>query len=151
MNEFDSSKPSTAIEIILIYKLWWLPAFWWSLCCIKIANFYFVEFIWLDKNYENKPRSVKVYEWYWLFRIFTGRNEVVAKVMLLHVCVILFTGGSPCRESPPGRENPPGPGRHTPQTRQIPHLPGQVDPPWTRQPPSPRGQADPPCWENLPG
>ena len=25
--------------------------------------------------------------------IFTGRNEVVAKVMFLHVCVILFTGG----------------------------------------------------------
>ena len=25
--------------------------------------------------------------------IFTGRNEVVAKVMFLHMCVILFTGG----------------------------------------------------------
>ena len=25
--------------------------------------------------------------------IFTGRNEVLAKVIFLHVCVILFTGG----------------------------------------------------------
>ena len=48
--------------------------------------------------------------------VITGRNEVVAKVMFLHVCVILFTGGSPGRENPPragrtpppGRENPPG-------------------------------------------
>ena len=28
-----------------------------------------------------------------LFMVITGRNEVVAKVMFLHVCVILFTGG----------------------------------------------------------
>ena len=28
-----------------------------------------------------------------LVRIFTGRNEVLAKVIFLHVCVILFTGG----------------------------------------------------------
>ena len=61
--------------------------------------------------------------------IFTGRNEVVAKVMFLQLCVILFTGGVSGRENPPGRrtpwkENPPEekpplpieepPGRRTP-------------------------------------
>ena len=45
--------------------------------------------------------------------IFTGRNEVVAKVMFLHVCVILFTGGSasvhagrPLGRRPPGKGTP---------------------------------------------
>ena len=43
--------------------------------------------------------------------VFTGRNEVVAKVMFLLVCVILFTrgGGLPqCsgKEAPPGKEAP---------------------------------------------
>ena len=60
--------------------------------------------------------------------LITGRNEVVAKVMFLHVCVILFTGGGVSRQTPlgpgrpppdqadpPGRENPPGSGRHPPQ------------------------------------
>ena len=31
----------------------------------------------------------------YLWLIFTGRNEVLAKVIFLHVCVILFTGGVP--------------------------------------------------------
>ena len=49
--------------------------------------------------------------------IFTGRNEVVAKVLFLHVCVILFTGGvSPGR--PPrdlaGRTPPPDLAGRTP-------------------------------------
>ena len=69
--------------------------------------------------------------------IITGRNEVVAKVMFLHVSVILFTGGGviragrnpPAREEPPtplAREEPPGPGRpplareEPPATRQTP-------------------------------
>ena len=40
--------------------------------------------------------------------IFTGRNEVVAKVMFLHVCVILFMGGGLWAGPPgPGRESPP--------------------------------------------
>ena len=60
--------------------------------------------------------------------VITCRNEVVAKVMFLHMCVILFTGevspGPPARQGEPpwarqgelpplgpGRENfPPGPG-----------------------------------------
>ena len=67
----------------------------------------------------------------------TGRNEVVAKVMFLHVSVILFTGG--VLGSPPDRENPQGPGRHPHQTRQTPP-PDQADPP-NRENPSPQDQA----------
>ena len=54
--------------------------------------------------------------------IFTGRNEVVAKVMFLHVSVILLTGGwvGVSGEPPPGtKETPPGT-RQTPRTRQTP-------------------------------
>ena len=68
--------------------------------------------------------------------LVTGRNEVVAKVMFLHVSVILLTGGSP------GRENPPGPGRPPPRPGR-PSPPDQADPPRTRQAP-PQDQADPP-------
>ena len=56
--------------------------------------------------------------------IFTGPNEVVAKVMSLHVSVILSTGGF-------SRQPPPGPGR----------------PP--RQGEPPRDQADPPPGRRL--
>ena len=55
--------------------------------------------------------------------VITGRNEVVAKVMFLHVCVILFTGevspGSPARQGEPptlgqvGRTPPGQAGRTT--------------------------------------
>ena len=38
-----------------------------------------------------------------LISIFTGRNEVVAKVMFLHVSVILLTGGG---RGSPGRTPP---------------------------------------------
>ena len=75
------------------------------------------------------------------FTIITGRNEVVAKVMFLQLCVILFTGGVS------GRENP-TPGRETPLARRPP---GQGDPPEPpqagRTPPgreTPTGQGDPP-------
>ena len=62
-------------------------------------------------------------------QIFTGRNEVVAKVLFLHLSVILFTGGvlpqcmlgyQPPQDQAdpprPGRPppDPPGPGRHPP-------------------------------------
>ena len=73
--------------------------------------------------------------------IITGRNEVVAKVMFLHVSVILSTGGVS------GQAPPPGPGRHPPQTRpprrenpprdQADPPPEQADPPQTRQTPLP--------------
>ena len=68
--------------------------------------------------------------------IFTGRNEVLAKVIFLHLFVILFTGGGvPDQVHPPGtRYTPPG-------TRYTP--PDQVHPPGTRYTP-PRDQVHPP-------
>ena len=88
-------------------------------------------------------------------RIFTSRNEAVAKVMFLHMSVILFTGGV-SRKNPPGtRENPldqadpPRPGRHL-QTRQNP--PDQADtPPDQADTPPPRpGRQPPPTREKPP-
>ena len=68
----------------------------------------------------------------------TGRNEVVAKVMFLHVCVVLFTGGG-LRAGPspgPGRENPPPPG--TWQGEPPPRdLAGRTPPDQARHPPGP--------------
>ena len=73
--------------------------------------------------------------------IITGRNEVVAKVMFLHVSVILLTGGVSGQAPPgPGR-HPPGPGRHPPGPGRHPPGPGRH--PQTRQTP-PLHQADPP-------
>ena len=59
--------------------------------------------------------------------IFTGRNEVVAKVIFLHLSVILSRGGLPqCMLG----YHPLGPG--TPQSR---HPPGTRHPPWEQTPP----------------
>ena len=73
--------------------------------------------------------------------VITGRNEVVAKVIFLHLSVIHSVHGgegvclSACWDTTPPRpgrhplgpgRHPPGSGRH-PQTRQTP--PDQVDPP----------------------
>ena len=55
----------------------------------------------------------------------TGRNEVVAKVMFLHVCVILFTGGVSGQGEPPRAGRPPGQG----------DPPGQGEPPPGPDPP----------------
>ena len=66
--------------------------------------------------------------------IITGRNEVVAKAMFLHMCVILFTGGS--LGGSLGRENPPGQGE-----------PPRADTPQSK-PPSPGSR---PPWEQTPG
>ena len=79
--------------------------------------------------------------------IFTGRNEVVAKVMFLQVCVCPRGGGClpQCMlgcHTPPDGGTPPGPGRPPPGTRQTP--------PGTRQTP-PGDQADPPGWRTPPG
>ena len=78
--------------------------------------------------------------------LITVRNEV-AKVMFLHLSVILFTGGLPqCMVGyhPPGTDTPPGgdtPLDHTPldqappdQTPQTRHLPDQA-PPLDQAPP----------------
>ena len=68
--------------------------------------------------------------------IITGRNEVVAKVMFLHVCVILFTGGVSGQGDPPRQGEPPPP---PPDQADTP--PDQADtPPRTRQTPPPRKQ-----------
>ena len=87
--------------------------------------------------------------------VVTGRNEVSAKVIFLHLFVILFTGGEYLT-----RYNPPGT-RYTPQTRYTPPGPGtppldQVHPPGTRYiPPGPgtppRDQVHPPGPGTPPG
>ena len=90
----------------------------------------------------------------------TGRNEVVAKVIFLHLFVILFTGGrgfclNACWDiNPPGsRLQPPSPppdqapppGSRLPARKQIhppppgPGTPQSRDPPWTRHPYPPLG------------
>ena len=114
-------------------------------------------------------------EMHCLQKFITGRNEVVAKVMVLHVSVILLTGGrgSPGRPPrhqadtlPPGRENHPpdqadtpqdqadtppagrtlpGPGRH-PQGRETPRDQADTPPPGRETP----RQGDLPGRENPP-
>ena len=85
--------------------------------------------------------------------IITGRNEVVAKVMFLHVSVILFTGGVSKQGEPshgPGRTPldqgeppPPGPWRsprdhgEPPWTRENPPGPWRTPPPSQGEPPPP--------------
>ena len=77
--------------------------------------------------------------------IFTGRNEVVAKVIFLHLSVILFTGGSasvhagmppPCQGDPPEGGTPTPcqgdpPAKKTPR-RETP----QKEAPLPRRPPA---------------
>ena len=73
--------------------------------------------------------------------IFTGRNEVVAKVIFLHLFVILFTGGgAPVGRTPPARGEP-SPARENTPPHPTPLLPG-VHPP--RQGEPPRDQTPPP-------
>ena len=86
------------------------------------------------------PAPVMVEEWpvrillecILVVMLITGRNEVVAKVMFLHVSVILLTGGSLGR---PPRDQADPPGQGTPPR-------DQADPPGRENPP--RDQADPP-------
>ena len=75
------------------------------------------------------------------FPLITGRNEVVAKVMFLQVCVCPQGGrvsasvhaGIP---DPPGtRQTPMGPGRHPPRPGRTPR--DQADPPGPGRPPRP--------------
>ena len=74
--------------------------------------------------------------------LVTSRNKVVAKVMFLHVSVILLTGGS--LENPP----PPGPGTHTPpRPRRTP--PGPVTPPSRTKENPPRPRRTPPREEHC--
>ena len=67
--------------------------------------------------------------------LITGRNKVLAKVMFLHMCVILFMGGLP-------DQAPPQDQAHTPGTRQ--ELPGTRQYPWTREVPPRTSHCTPP-------
>ena len=85
--------------------------------------------------------------------IFTGRNEVVAKVMFLQVCVCPQGGEGVCLSAcwdaiPPWMENPPGT-RQTPQMEEPRLGPSRPPPGWRNHPP-PRDQADPPRMEEPP-
>ena len=87
---------------------------------------------------------------------FTGRNEVVAKVMFLHVSVILYTGGvsgeppQDQADTPPGRENPPRPGR-TPPGRETPPAGRTPLAGRTLPPPLPAGRTPPGPGRSPPG
>ena len=80
--------------------------------------------------------------------LVTGRNEVVAKVIFLHLSVILFTGGGACLRQPPREQTPLGadPPRADPLGADTPprsrHPPRADTPPGSRPPgsrhPSPR-------------
>ena len=70
--------------------------------------------------------------------IFTGCNEVVAKVIFLHLSVILFTGGclSQCMlgyHTPLGADTPQS-RKHSPP-EQTPPTPPEQTPPGSRHPP----------------
>ena len=94
--------------------------------------------------------------------IITGRNEVVAKVMFLHVSVILSTGGvsgepplgpgrpprqgEPPRyqaDTPPDQGEPPGTRENPPKDQEAPPGPGRT-PPGPRRTPLPPGPGRPP-------
>ena len=77
----------------------------------------------------------------------TGRNEVVAKVIFLHLSVILFTGGGVSASVHAGI--PPPRSRHLPGSR----YPEQTHPPWSRHPleQTPLGADTPPRADNPPG
>ena len=84
----------------------------------------------------------------------TGRNEVVAKVIFLHLSVILFTGGG-CLPHPPwGADTPRS--RHTPPPRADNPLPPSRHPPGADAPspgadtPQSRPPRSRPPWEQMP-
>ena len=81
--------------------------------------------------------------------VITGRNEVVAKVIFLHLSVIhsVHRGEGVCLSAcwdtttPPDQADPPRPGR-PPRTRQMPPRTRQM-PPQTRQTPTPQTRQTP--------
>ena len=72
-----------------------------------------------------------------IFKFITGRNEVVAKVMFLHVSVILLTGGVSGEHPPPDQADPR-------EGEPPPDQGGTPPPPGTRQTP-PAGRTPPPA------
>ena len=76
--------------------------------------------------------------------IFTGRNEVVAKVMFLQVSVILSTGGG-------GPENPPQTRQTPPDQGEPPRDQGELHPSRDQGEPHPsRDQGEPPLDQGEP-
>ena len=73
------------------------------------------------------------------YTIVTGRNEVVAKVIFLHLFVILFTGGGVCLpQCMLGYQPPPPPEQtHSPRSRYRlgADTPAGADPPQEQTPP----------------
>ena len=104
----------------------------------KTCKFFFK---WSISFWLHAQNSRNICEMFPLISIVTGRNEVVAKVMFLQVCVCPRGGEGVClsacwdsrppqtRQTPLDQADPPGPGRHppdqadTPQTRQTPPTP----------------------------
>ena len=82
-----------------------------------------------------------------LDQVFTGRNEVVAKVMFLHVSVILSTGGVSRQGEPPRDREPPRTKGEPPWTRENPPGPGRP-PPTRENPPGTKGEPPPQTREN---
>ena len=86
------------------------------------------------------------------YSLVTGRNEVVAKVMFLQVCVCPQGGGGCLPQcmlgchTPPGWRAPPGPGRPPRMEEPPPPGPGRPSPGW-RAPPGP---GRPPGWRTPP-
>ena len=88
----------------------------------------------------------------YLVEFITGHNEVVAKVIFLHLSVILLTGGGVCLSAywdatPPPPEQTCLPGADTPPRADTPQeqtSPPGADTPWHRH--APLGQTPPPPW-----
>ena len=91
--------------------------------------------------------------------IVTGRNEVVAKVMFLQVCVILFTGtvclrqtplgGDPPGQTPPGADIPPQVRHTSPGQTPRQQTPPRSDPHPPRSDPHPPRSDPPPPTEQT--
>ena len=94
---------------------------------------------WRTKAISKGHSNISVGSFKLFFWIFTGRNEVVAKVIFLHLSVIhsVHRGGliqcmlgyppGTGTPPPPGQGRPPGPGR-PPRTRQTPPGPDRYPP-----------------------
>ena len=106
---------------------------------------------------EDRQRLLKTVSWsnlqiYGLcflpFALVRGRNEVVAKVIFLHLSVILFTGGvylNACWDTNSPGSRPPGPDTPQEQTPPLEQTPHRADPPGVDT-----NQADTPQEETSP-
>ena len=80
--------------------------------------------------------------------VFTGRNEVVAKVIFLHLSVILFMGGKGVVVSHKAlRQTPPDLAHHPPAPDLTHHPPPQT---WHTTPPQTRHTTPPWTWHTTP-